>query len=504
MVLYTDLEDEASSTSSSRRVLYSYSKRRRRHGDDEDDSSDSDDGSGGDKNADGGSSESEDDAETEKEEKEHNQNQIIIITVLILVCLLVAGFVVYLNWSKISSLISGTPAAPSSSTSSASQPAPASSASSPSVQNASPSNPSPTVTTPAAAGNSSSSSPSSGNGTLSSGTSTSTSTCFPFGAVTFPSSGAPTASRSDWWCADSELYGFLGFSYPMEVDDCTDTSNSYDTLNTDFANMKSTFGATMVRIYAPECRQLSVWENIVHACVTNGMGVIVQVWWGFDSDQDLWKETESSIYDLFTNSTYAAVAPYVVHSASFGSEPIGDGVDGDNFITDLAAFHTKMNSFGIPVGISEDWDRPGTMSSSDDSGLGDTGTQVKANTDIVHAHIMPYYHQSDAPTVQDAWPYIAKWIQWIRTNVNQPIMLTECPWSSATSPDHSRGGTYDDQCTVPDYGIYWNAYANNCSYFKSMQAGWFIHTYNDNDEPYFGLLDGTNTAKIANFKPARC
>lgn len=123
---------------------------------------------------------------------------------------------------------------------------------------------------------------------------------------------------------------------------------------------------------------------------------------------------------------------------------------------------------------------------------------------------MPYYHQSDAPTVQDAWPYIAKWIQWIRTNVNQPIMLTEvrllfplsldshlsksrlflhtsvtlqCPWSSATSPDHSRGGTYDDQCTVPDYGIYWNAYANNCSYFKSMQAGWFIHTYNDNDEP---------------------
>lgn len=63
----------------------------------------------------------------------------------------------------------------------------------------------------------------------------------------------------------------------------------------------------------------------------------------------------------------------------FHSEPIGDGVDGDNFITDLAAFHTKMNSFGIPVGISEDWDRPGTMSSSDDSGLGDTGTQVKVS-----------------------------------------------------------------------------------------------------------------------------
>jgi len=47
--------------------------------------------------------------------------------------------------------------------------------------------------------------------------------------------------------------------------------------------MKKDFDASMVRVYAPECRQASVWENLLEAGVTNNMGVIVQVWWGFDS-----------------------------------------------------------------------------------------------------------------------------------------------------------------------------------------------------------------------------
>lgn len=70
------------------------------------------------------------------------------------------------------------------------------------------------------------------------------------------------------------------------------------------------------------------------------------------SQQELWRQTQASIYQLFTSSSYAAVAPYVVHSASFGSEPIGDGVGGGNFVADLKSFKTKMNSFGIPVGQS--------------------------------------------------------------------------------------------------------------------------------------------------------
>lgn len=107
------------------------------------------------------------------------------------------------------------------------------------------------------------------------------------------------------------------------------------------------------------------------------------MWWGFGDDQTLWKKTQSSIYELFTTSTYADVAPFVVHSASFGSEPIGDGVDGSNFISDLTAFRKQMNEYGIPVGISEDWDRDSMRSGE---GLGEVGKQVVANTDIVHAH----------------------------------------------------------------------------------------------------------------------
>ena len=77
------------------------------------------------------------------------------------------------------------------------------------------------------------------------------------------------------------MYGFMGFSYPLEVPDCNDASNGYDQINKDFAKMKNDFGAVMVRVYAPECREASVWENLLKAGVNNNMGVIPQVWWGF-------------------------------------------------------------------------------------------------------------------------------------------------------------------------------------------------------------------------------
>ena len=107
--------------------------------------------------------------------------------------------------------------------------------------------------------------------------------CFPFGGAKLPSDySAPSVSRSQWWCPQSEMYGFMGFSYPLEVPDCNDYTNSYDKFNTDFAKMKKDFGATMVRIYAPECRKSSLWENLLRAAVKNNMGLIPQVWWGFD------------------------------------------------------------------------------------------------------------------------------------------------------------------------------------------------------------------------------
>ena len=114
-------------------------------------------------------------------------------------------------------------------------------------------------------------------------TSTGIGSCFPFGGTLPSDLSAPPVSRSDWWCAQSDMYGFLGFSYPLEVADCNDPSNSYESINADLAKMKKDFGASMIRVYSPECREANVWENLLQAGVNNNMGIIVQVWWGFDS-----------------------------------------------------------------------------------------------------------------------------------------------------------------------------------------------------------------------------
>lgn len=217
-------------------------------------------------------------------------------------------------------------------------------------------------------------------------TGTSNSSCFPLGDVTFPSSGAPTSFRSEWWCPDSLMYGFLGFSYPLEVAECSDPSNGLEMITKDLKRMKEEFGATMVRVYGNECREVILWEHLVTACMEIGMGLIVLVWWGFGDDPEgAAVKTTAAIEALFTTSDLADVAPYVVHSASFGSEPIGDGVGGggEKFVELLKSFRTTMQGFEVPVGISEDWNRESLRKGD---GLATLGEEIVANTDIVHAH----------------------------------------------------------------------------------------------------------------------
>jgi hypothetical protein len=71
--------------------------------------------------------------------------------------------------------------------------------------------------------------------------------------------------------AYSILIPLFRFSYPLEANDCADPSNSLSKINADFQRMKSQFGATMVRIYAPECRDASIWRNLLHAGIQNNM-----------------------------------------------------------------------------------------------------------------------------------------------------------------------------------------------------------------------------------------
>ena len=116
--------------------------------------------------------------------------------------------------------------------------------------------------------------------------------------------------------------------------------------------------------------------------------IIPQVWWGFSSNQDLWKQTAASIISVLKDPKLGPIAPYVFHSIAFGSEPIGDFVDGgyDQFIADLKVFKANVSSFGIPVTISEDWDRPGIMSGQNWTGLGPVGQELAPVVDLVQAH----------------------------------------------------------------------------------------------------------------------
>lgn len=267
-------------------------------------------------------------------------------------------------------------------------------------------------------------------------------------------------------------------------------------MSKDFGQMKRDFGASIVRVYYPGCTQASVFENLVRAAVANNMAVIPQIWFGFDGDDSVWKASRDALYSVMESERYGKIAPYVFHSADFGSEPVGDGVDGDNFVSDLRAFKAKMNAYGVPAGISEDWDRPGTMSGSDGSSLGDTGTQIKAASDFVHAHIMPYYHGN----VQESttWDYISKQIDYLTSTVQLPTFITETQW--AWGENSHFGGHVD--VGVDQYTAYWKKFDDECELMKEKKIGWFVHDWRG--EETFDMVKSEGGYVIDGWKPRRC
>ena len=109
-----------------------------------------------------------------------------------------------------------------------------------------------------------------------------TSNCFPYGDATLPGSlAAPNVTLDQWWCPQSMAYGFQGFSYPMEDDDCSSSSYSVEQMSGDFAQMKKDFGASIVRMYYPVCTEAKVFGNALEAAYANNMAIIFQVWTNF-------------------------------------------------------------------------------------------------------------------------------------------------------------------------------------------------------------------------------
>ncbi|KAI3318749.1 glycoside hydrolase family 17 protein [Xylariaceae sp. AK1471] len=324
--------------------------------------------------------------------------------------------------------------------------------------------------------------------------------CFPYGSAVLPKDLSPPNIPLDKWkCPPSMAYGFQGFSYPLEEANCSALSNSFKSMNADFAQMKRDFGAKIVRLYYPLCLKPLVFENALKAAVANDMAVIFQVWTDFGNSDD-WIISQQAIYDVLESPEFGPIAPYVVHSVDFGSEPVTDHMDfpKEQFIKDLGLFREKLNSYKIPAGISEEWDRPGDMSSMDSTSLGDVGAAVKANSDYCHAHIMPYYKH--AILFSESWSYIQAQIQWLNRTVQLPTMITETQWAWGPNTAHNEGRK---DLGVQQYTQYWTKFDEECEMFKEYQVGWFIHTWRG--ESTFDILYPNNGSYvIPRWRPRTC
>ncbi|KAI5463708.1 hypothetical protein BGZ63DRAFT_382094 [Mariannaea sp. PMI_226] len=323
--------------------------------------------------------------------------------------------------------------------------------------------------------------------------------CFPYGNAVIPDDlSAPKVPLASWWCPQSMAYGFQGFSYPLEVD-CGDGSLTVDAMDKDFARMKKDFGASIVRMYYPICTEKSVFVNAIKAAAKNNMGLVVQVWTNFGDGNSVWKASEQAIYDAMEDPSVAAIAPYVVHSAEFGSEPIADSMDGGDsqYAADLGKFRENMKSYGVKVCMSEDWDRPGKLKTSGGgNSLTSLGQQIKQNSDVIHAHVMPFYHGS--LTESQTWAYIKPQIEWLTSTLKMPTMITETQWASGET-DHYKGHP-DTNPTA--YANYWRQFDDNCEFFKEQNVGWFLHAWSG--EGAFDMVKDDGSYQIPGFRPRKC
>jgi len=317
--------------------------------------------------------------------------------------------------------------------------------------------------------------------------------CFPLGSAKF-GQNAPNVSRSNWWCNNDQTYGFLGFSYPMEDENCNSDSNSYATISRDMQRMKQWYNATFIRTYLTSCRQPSVWKNLVRAGRDNNMGVIGMIWWDFGPNDAKMKASENAIAAVFDDPQLGRFAPYVIHSIEFNDEV---GEEGNWFAGPFKSFKARMAKYGVPIAFSDDWDRPEWHSNTPN--LNSWGRQASDMQDQTHVHVIPYFHNNVA-NPNTFFPYLKKQIEFLqRNNMKRPHIISQTEWPSAGG-NHAYRPQWDN---IQSFTTYWNTFTSNCQYFKNNKVGWFFHAWSDSGEGGLGLLDWNNKPKI-NFKPTRC
>lgn len=232
----------------------------------------------------------------------------------------------------------------------------------------------------------------------------------------------------------------------------------------------------------------------------------MKAFWDWDQNDSLMNAAENAILGVFTDPTVGSIAPYVIHSVAFGDEL---GEQGFYWINAMSSFKSRLAPYGIPLTISDDWDRSVWKSGS---GLSSTGQQVNSISDLTNAHSMfafskyfefinyitvqPYYHPDQVVDAYSFWPYFQNQLNFLVANNKRPIFVSQTMWSFNTN-GHTRG-QHDEADTLANYNQYWNTLNAQCPTFRSLKVGWFFHAWGY-DEDNFNILGSGS-----NWKPVFC
>ncbi|KAG2129837.1 glycoside hydrolase superfamily [Suillus bovinus] len=307
------------------------------------------------------------------------------------------------------------------------------------------------------------------------------SSCFPSAGFVMPSS--VPSSTNGWWCSPNTEYAFLGFSY--EVSACQSASK----LNSDFADIKHTFGSRYVRLYGA-CDRAGFYDDIVDAAWASGLGVHALIWFGFDGG-DQWMARRDSLVSSLTSNPKAK---FVTRGVQFGSEPLFDNVlPHEQLAAQVISLKSKLRDVGIPVTVSEL-----AYGYQERGGAQDVLDAI----DFINIHMLPFF-SALATFGAAAWPLLEIDMNWFIEHGNgKKMYFDENGWPSVTSPG-VQANSILAQCSVANEEAYFSMLDSHCEDLKlgpQGGIGWFAHIYSDEQEPGYGIYDDKGNKKFP-FKP---
>lgn len=82
-------------------------------------------------------------------------------------------------------------------------------------------------------------------------------------------------------------------------------------------------------------------------CVRGVLGI---VWFGYDDEEIRpWKQREESLLTVLRKP----LGKYVIHSVSFGSEPLFSWSISDTFVPEMLSLKAQLKQIGVPLTVSE-------------------------------------------------------------------------------------------------------------------------------------------------------